>query len=137
MACALRPSSEILDTLLEHEISAENVTFGMGGALLQVLNRDTLRFAMKANAIKMQGEDWTDVYKSPATDPSKSSRAGRLAVIRVGEDWKTIRADQLGSREDQLKSVWKDGQLLTDWSLTEIRQQAEVTTASLTPSSRA
>jgi nicotinamide phosphoribosyltransferase len=126
----LQTVKDILDSLIAHEISADNVTFGMGGALLQMLNRDTLRFAMKANAIKIQG-GWTDVYKSPATDPSKSSRAGRLAVIRLGHDWKTVRIDELAQRENMLKSVWRDGHLLTDWSLADVRQQADVTTASL------
>jgi len=128
----LNTISDILDILLENEISAENITFGMGGALLQMLNRDTLRFAMKANAIKMRGSGaWQDVFKAPATDPSKSSRAGRLAVVRAGHGWKTIRVDELAGRENQLRSVWRDGQLLTDWSLADIRQQAETTTASL------
>jgi nicotinamide phosphoribosyltransferase len=122
---------EILDLLLAAGISAENVTFGMGGALLQVLNRDTLRFAMKANAIRMAGAGWTDVYKEPATDPSKRSQAGRLAVVRVGNGWKTVRADELAGRENQLKSVWRDGKLLVDWSFDDVRRQADETTALL------
>jgi nicotinamide phosphoribosyltransferase len=122
---------EILDQLLANEISADNVTFGMGGALLQVLNRDTLRFAMKANAVKMTGADWTDVYKEPATDPSKRSRAGRVAVVRAGNGWKTVRVEELAGRENQLKSVWRDGRLLVDWSLDEVRRRADATTASL------
>ena len=122
---------EILDLLLANEISAENVTFGMGGALLQVLNRDTLRFAMKANAVRMAGDGWIDVYKEPATDPSKRSQAGRLAVVRVGNGWKTVRAEELAGRDNQLKSVWRDGKLLVEWSLDEVRRQAEETTASL------
>jgi nicotinamide phosphoribosyltransferase len=121
---------QILDTLLDNEISAENVTFGMGGALLQMLNRDTLRFAMKANAIKMRGA-WMDVYKAPATDPSKRSQAGRLAVVQSGHGWKTLRVEDLAQRDNLLKSVWRDGQLLVDWSLDEVRHRAEETTASL------
>jgi nicotinamide phosphoribosyltransferase len=121
---------EILNTLLANEISAENVTFGMGGALLQVLNRDTLRFAMKANAIKLHGA-WMDVYKAPATDPSKRSQAGRLAVVQGDRGWKTVRVEELAQRENMLKSVWRDGKLLVDWSLDDVRRQAEETTASL------
>jgi nicotinamide phosphoribosyltransferase len=79
----------------------------------------------------MHGEDWTDVYKAPATDPSKRSQAGRLAVVRAGNGWKTVRADELGGRDNQLKSVWRDGKLLVDWSLDQVRRQAEETTASL------
>jgi len=122
---------EIFDQLLAEGISAENVTFGMGGALLQVLNRDTLRFAMKANAVKMSGADWIDVYKEPATDPSKRSRAGRLAVVRAGNGWQTIRAEDLASGENLLKSVWRNGELLTDWTLDQVRGRAEETTAAL------
>lgn len=122
---------EILDLLLKAGISAENVTFGMGGALLQVLNRDTLRFAMKANAVRMKDAGWTDVFKEPATDPSKRSQAGRLAVARIGNDWTTLRIEELGPRENQLKTVWRNGELLVDWSLDAVRARADETTAAL------
>ena len=121
---------EILDTLLANEISAENVTFGMGGALLQMVNRDTLRFAMKANAIKMQGA-WMDVYKSPLTDPLKRSQAGRLAVVQAEDGLKMVRVEELSQRENILKTVWREGELLVDWSLDEVRRRAEETTAAL------
>jgi nicotinamide phosphoribosyltransferase len=122
---------EILDLLLKAGLSAENVTFGMGGALLQVLNRDTLRFAMKANAVRMKDSGWTDVFKEPATDPSKRSQAGRLAVVRAGNDWSTVRVEELAQRENQLKTVWRNGELLVDWSLDAVRACADETTAAL------
>jgi len=50
--------------------------------LLQQVNRDTLRFAMKANALQDAAGVWHDVAKTPATDPTKGSKAGRQAVIR-------------------------------------------------------
>ena len=46
----------ILREMKRRRLSAENVAFGMGGALLQKLNRDTLQFAMKASAICVDGE---------------------------------------------------------------------------------
>jgi nicotinamide phosphoribosyltransferase len=59
--------------------SAENVVFGMGGALLQKVNRDTLSFAMKCNAISFDNVDeWEPVSKNPSTDKSKASKAGRI-----------------------------------------------------------
>ena len=60
-------------------LSAENVAFGMGGELLQNVNRDTLKFAMKASAIEIGGH-WSDVYKDPVTDAGKRSKRGRLAL---------------------------------------------------------
>lgn len=72
---------EILNTMKEQKFSGDNIAFGMGGALLQSLNRDTLRFAMKASAIN-EGS-WKGISKAPVSDPSKSSKKGILAVIRV------------------------------------------------------
>ncbi len=70
---------EILDTITRYGWSAENVAFGMGGALLQKVNRDTLSFAMKCNAISFDTPDtWEPVSKNPSTDKSKASKAGRI-----------------------------------------------------------
>jgi Nicotinate phosphoribosyltransferase (NAPRTase) family len=45
------------------------------GALLQIVNRDEQRFAMKCPAVQVQGR-WRDVFKDRATDPGKRSKAG-------------------------------------------------------------
>ena len=57
--------------------SADNIAFGMGGALLQQVNRDTQKFAMKCSAAQINGE-WVDVFKDPVTDPGKASKKGIL-----------------------------------------------------------
>ena len=64
--------------------SMDNWSFGMGGALLQQVNRDTLRFALKCSAIDINGQ-WHDVYKQPVTDPGKDSRAGRFVLLQRGQ----------------------------------------------------
>lgn len=56
--------------------SADNVSFGMGGALLQKLNRDTHKFAIKASWAQVNGVG-RDVYKEPRGDASKASHHGR------------------------------------------------------------
>lgn len=62
--------------------SADNIAFGMGGALLQKLHRDTQKFAFKCSAI--EGEyGYRDVFKDPITDPGKTSKAGRLTLYRT------------------------------------------------------
>jgi nicotinamide phosphoribosyltransferase len=58
-------------------LSAQNFAFGSGGDLMQNVSRDTLKFAMKCSAIKVNGE-WRDVYKDPITDQGKKSIRGRV-----------------------------------------------------------
>lgn len=85
---------DIMDALIENGYSISNIAFGMGGALLQSVNRDTMSFAMKASAVCINGE-WRDVYKDPVTDSGKRSKRGRLALINMDGRYETIREDQL------------------------------------------
>jgi nicotinamide phosphoribosyltransferase len=56
-----------------------NIGFGMGGALLQKVNRDTQRWAMKCSSITINGKS-RDVTKDPVTDPGKKSKTGKVAL---------------------------------------------------------
>ena len=114
----------ILETLEQAGMSAENVVFGMGGGLLQKCNRDTLRFAMKCSAVEIDGV-WRDVQKRPATDLSKSSKAGRLSLVR-GDDGElsTVRTDQLDGRTDLLEPVFRDGRILRVETFADIQARA-------------
>jgi nicotinamide phosphoribosyltransferase len=104
--------------------SMDNWSFGMGGALLQQLNRDTLRFALKCSAIDINGE-WHDVYKQPITDPGKDSRAGRFILLKHGQEFETITNTNGPNRnDDQLEVVLEDGILKRDQTLDEIRRIA-------------
>lgn len=100
---------EILEKVLEAGFSAENVAFGMGGGLLQAVNRDTMSFATKlclvvvvaaekekknqAEAEEAKERDGNlkknlvsfDVMKSPVGDRGKASLPGALAVARDPE----------------------------------------------------
>jgi len=71
--------NNILDVITQMGYSAENFAFGSGGDLMQKVNRDTCKFAIKASAIKVNGE-WRDVYKDPITDQGKTSLRGRQVV---------------------------------------------------------
>ncbi len=113
----------ILQRLKKKGWSAENIAFGMGGALLQRdIHRDTMNWAMKANAIKFVGEsEWQDVYKDPITDPGKKSKRGRQALVKEVGAYKTIRNSDLGKGNNLLQEVWRDGKLLREQTLDEIR----------------
>jgi len=116
--------AEILKTLKAAGYSADNLAFGMGAGLLQKLDRDTLKFAMKASAVQINGI-WQDVYKDPITDHGKQSKRGRLALIKNQKgDLKTIAEKDLGSHSNLLRPVYRNGKLLIDESLEQIRGRA-------------
>jgi nicotinamide phosphoribosyltransferase len=114
--------AKILAAMKEKRQSAENIAFGMGAALLQKVNRDTQRFAMKASAIKVNGE-WQDIYKNPVTDPGKRSKAGRLALVKEREGLVTVRREA-SANKNLLVEVFRDGELLQDWDFEQVRQRA-------------
>lgn len=114
----------ILNTALDGGYSATNLTFGMGGALLQQVNRDTQKFAMKLSQATINGER-VAVSKDPVTDPTKKSKAGRLDLIRTAQGVETIALD--GDAEDErslLRTVFENGELLVDDSLDTVRRRA-------------
>jgi len=120
----------ILGAMYQGGWSADNIAFGMGGALLQRLNRDTLKFAFKASAIKVSGE-WRDVYKEPITDTGKNSKRGRLYLIRWDEgSYMTTRmndhANDNARRKDVLQTVYENGELIMDEKFSDIRERAAV-----------
>ena len=116
---------EIIKNMLAAGYSLENVCFGMGGGLLQQLDRDTLKFAMKCSAI-MIGDTWQDVYKDPIDDKGKASKKGVLAVVKydVTGEYITIRAKELSGRKNYLEPVYRNGEVLRTQTLDEIRALA-------------
>lgn len=116
---------KILDTLMDNGFAAQNMVFGMGGGLLQKLNRDTQRFAFKCSAQRREGEDWRDISKNPL-DQSKKSKAGRLALIQDAEgNFKTIREDELTEDDTNLlETVFLNGEVTREEAFDVIRARA-------------
>lgn len=119
---------EILERLKGAGFAADNIAFGMGGALLQHLNRDTQKFAMKCSAARIN-DHWVDVYKDPVTDPGKASKRGRLDLIRDGttREFLTypIDAETPSPRPSELVEVFRNGELLKEWTFAEVRARSE------------
>jgi nicotinamide phosphoribosyltransferase len=120
---------EILDVALTAGYSATNIGFGMGGQLLQGLNRDTLKFAMKCSSITVDGEE-RDVFKDPITDHGKVSKAGRLDLIQLGVQddfaYVTVRLDnkKLAWNNSIMRTVYENGEVLVEDTLETIRARA-------------
>ena len=75
---------KILDAVLKDGYSVENVAFGMGGGLLQKVNRDTMSFATKLSSITYANGEQRDVMKTPKSSAAKTSLPGKLFVGRAG-----------------------------------------------------
>jgi nicotinamide phosphoribosyltransferase len=129
-----RSIEEILANLGNHGFSADNIAFGMGGALLQRLDRDTLKFAMKCSAIRRGGR-WLPVSKDPVTDSGKKSKEGRLSLFRstitgeyrtqpLPDDYLPGEKSRTSEWGDVLETVWDKGRLLRDWTFAEVRARA-------------
>lgn len=130
--------AQLLEALLAGGYSLDNIAFGMGGGLLQEHLRDDMRFAMKVNAMKVSGSDvWQDVQKKPATDLTKTSKAGRQAVVYYdgAGELVAMREDALPSDPDEpiseqvdnvnyLKPVWRDGAFVRRSSFEHVRRTA-------------
>lgn len=116
---------QILQNLLIDGFSAENVAFGMGGALLQKVDRDTQRFAYKASAGLIDGA-YRGIYKDPVTDPGKRSKDGVLDLVledgrMTTRAYYTFDTDFPGSL---MRTVYKDGELIVRDTLDDIRARA-------------
>lgn len=120
---------EILSFLTERGFSADNVAFGMGGALLQAPQRDDQKFAMKCSAALINGE-WVDVYKDPITDHGKRSKKGRLALIvddvMIDPIYETVAEADADGHKNLLRPVFENGKLLVEDNFADVRGRAEV-----------
>jgi nicotinamide phosphoribosyltransferase len=118
----------ILGAFMAMGWSADNIAFGMGGALLQAIDRDTQRFAMKCSSVKVNGE-WIDVQKDPITDAGKKSKAGRVKLWTNsgGEFASSVTpptgwSDKgIGGWTEALQIVYMDGALFNEVDFATVR----------------
>lgn len=123
--------NKILTRVQDNGWSADNIAFGMGGALLQKLNRDTQKFAFKCSAAVIDGQ-LVEVYKEPITDKEKNSKPGKLKLVETGSSspikYITVKNDVTTENlQDVLQTVFLDGMLTVDESFETIRTRNRVT----------
>jgi nicotinamide phosphoribosyltransferase len=118
----------ILGAFMALGYSADNIAFGMGGALLQIVDRDTQKFAMKCSAAEVNGQ-WIDVVKDPITDSGKKSKAGRVTLWTNGTGEYVSSVDEPKQWADRgwtkaLVPVFWDGTLEKEYTFEEVRANA-------------
>lgn len=102
--------------------SVDNVNFGQGGALLQAVDRDTMKWAMKCSAICVKGSGWRDVQKDPITDPGKRSKKGLLDLVMTDDGYKTVPYAAINNSE--MDVVFENGEITRYQKLHDIRNRA-------------
>ena len=110
----------LLDAVQAAGFSVTNVVVGSGGGLLQKVNRDTIRFAIKANYAVVDGEERA-VQKETA---GKKSKRGRLTVELEDGEYKTYQSGQgrIGTAQDLLgEEIFRDGQSCRTECFSDIR----------------
>ncbi|GAA4340642.1 nicotinate phosphoribosyltransferase [Flaviaesturariibacter amylovorans] len=120
----------IYGALQVNGISAENLVLGMGGALLQKVDRDTQQFALKCSWAEVNGAG-TEVRKRPLElDGSgrlhrsfKGSKGGRLKLVRAADGYRTVGEAEYPERADELITVFENGVLCAEQSYDEIRER--------------
>lgn len=125
-AINLERAEAIVEGLKEQGFASINCVFGIGSYTYQYVTRDTFGLAYKSTLCVING-DQKQLFKNPKTDDgSKASQKGRVAVVKR-PDGKLECIDNLFLNttipEDQLVEVFRDGKILVDQSLAEIRQR--------------
>jgi nicotinamide phosphoribosyltransferase len=122
-AITLERCESICAGLQAKGFASTNMVFGIGSYTYQYNTRDTFGFALKSTLCQING-DQKMIYKAPKTDDgTKISQKGRVVVLK--EEGKVRFIDGLFLDEqvegDLLQTVFKDGVLHVDQSLSEIR----------------
>jgi nicotinamide phosphoribosyltransferase len=113
----------ILKEMAFNSYSAENIVFGMGGGLLQKVNRDTENFSIKSSAQQRDGQ-WHQISKNA---PGKVSKAGRLMLVRGANGTPTtVPLDSAPAQDNLLETVFENGRIVKEYTFDEVRANAKL-----------
>lgn len=120
----LERAIQICEGLKAKGFASTNVVLGIGSFTYQYNTRDTFGFAMKATYGEVNGEG-REIFKDPVTDDGTKKSAKGLIKIE-SRNGNYVLVDQVRwpiEKEGELKEVFRDGKLLIDQSLKEIRHR--------------
>lgn len=126
----LERQKDIYRRLEEKGFAATNLVLGVGSFTYQFKTRDNLGQAMKATWCQINGEG-REIFKDPKTDSGmKKSLKGLIKVDKDPVTGQYVAIDCVSKSEErkgELKTVYKDGKLLREFTMTEIRQNLDKT----------
>ncbi|GLR16031.1 nicotinate phosphoribosyltransferase [Portibacter lacus] len=122
----LQRAMNICERLKKNGFASTNVVLGIGSFTYQYNTRDTFGFAMKATYGEVNGEG-REIFKDPITDDGTKKSAKGLIKIEE-QDGGYVLVDQVNWEEEArgaLVEVYRDGNLLVDQKLSEIRERVK------------
>ncbi len=120
----LERATQICERLKAKGFASTNVVLGIGSFTYQYNTRDTFGFAMKATYGEVNGEGRA-IFKDPITDDgTKKSAKGLMKIEIENNSFKLFdNVSWEDEKQGELKEVFRDGKLLIDQSLKEIRER--------------
>ncbi len=121
---------DIAERLEAKGFASTNMVFGIGSFNYQYQTRDTFGFAMKATNVTIEGDE-TAIFKDPKTDSGlKKSLKGRIVVVKhddgtfeaLDDSQPDLRDQTILAGRDELKTVWKDGKFVKEYTFDEVRR---------------
>jgi nicotinamide phosphoribosyltransferase len=119
-------AEQICERLKAKGFASTNVVLGIGSYTYQYNTRDTFGFAMKATYGEVDGIG-REIYKDPITDDGTKKSAKGLMKIALKDGVYNL-IDQVNwenEKQGELKEVFRDGKLLVNQTLAEIRQRVK------------
>lgn len=114
----------ICEKLQAKGFASTNVVLGIGSYTYQYNTRDTFGFAMKATygEVNHQGRE---IFKDPITDDgTKKSAKGLMKIEKANGTFQLLdRVSWAEEKQGELQEVFRDGKLLRDETLAEIRER--------------
>jgi nicotinamide phosphoribosyltransferase len=119
-----RSIGDILEAVVAAGFCVSNIVFGMGGKLLQGVDRDTQKFAFKCSWAQVNGKG-REVFKQPKTDSGKNSKKGLIKLARTEFNQLCTIPLTDTKYDDILVPVFENGEILRSWTLDEVRKLAD------------
>lgn len=121
----------IYEALKNAGISAENLVLGMGGALLQRVNRDTQEYALKCSYAQVNGKE-INVQKNPLELDAngntrvsfKKSKYGKQVLVKENGVFKSYAQSEAPQLPDELVTVFENGEIKKQYTFDEIKKRA-------------
>ena len=128
-AITLERAEEICKRLEKKGFASSNVVLGIGSYTYNMNTRDTFGFALKTTYGVVGGKELL-LYKDPITDDgTKKSQKGRVIVLRdengdltyIDNLYKSEWEKRVHNGEDELRTVFKDGEVMNTQSFDMVR----------------
>ena len=118
----LERQEKILSNLKNLGFASTNIVLGIGSYTYEYVTRDIYSFAMKTTYAEVNNEPKI-LFKDPVTDSGEKKSAKGLLRVVNGELEESCTLEQIKAKENELKLVFKNGLLLKNENVKQIRER--------------